>query len=269
MFDLHTHHDRCGHARGALEEYIESAISKGIRILGISDHSPYFFSDEDHPFPGLAMAKSEFFQYVEEASQLKKKYKDQIELLVGIESDIFKEHMDLYHQVYSGFPLDFIIGSIHFTSPMSVNNGLDWNTASEEERGAEFKRYIELMQLSVQSNWVNVIGHMDRVNRGYQSFSDLYAPYIPTLLKTMAEKGIAMEVNTGGFRKASESWYPSMDIVEQAYYYGVDITFGSDAHDPFRVGDEWEKVRSALEHIGYERWVIFRQCKPYYLDLKS
>ncbi|MEK4058170.1 MULTISPECIES: histidinol-phosphatase [Paenibacillus] len=269
MFDLHTHHERCGHAVGLLERYIENAISKEIKILGISDHSPYFFSEEDRPFPGLAMAKSEFFKYVEEIIRLKKKYEDRIELLIGVESDVFKEHIDLYGQIYSRFPLDFVIGSIHFTSPSCIMRGLDWSIASEEEREAEFRRFIELIQLTVQSEWVNIIGHMDRFNRGYQSFTDLYKPHIAPTLKMMAERGVAMEVNTGGFRTALEDWYPAMDVIEQAHYYGVEITFGSDAHKPERVGNEWEQVRDTLEHIGYKRWVIFKQRKPYYLDLKS
>ncbi|AZS14016.1 histidinol-phosphatase [Paenibacillus lutimineralis] len=269
MFDLHTHHERCGHAAGTIEQYIESAISKGIQVLGITDHSPYFFADEDHPFPGLAMAKSEFARYVEEAVQLKEKYGDRIELLIGVESDIFKEHMVLYNQVYRGFPLDYVIGSIHFTSPSLILQGLDWSQASEEERMAEFRRFIELMQHAVQSDWVNIIGHMDRVHRGNPSFEDLYAPYIAPLLKTMAGRGAVLEVNTGGFRKSAKDWYPSINIIEQAYHYGVDVTFGSDAHDPLRVGDEWEEVRQTLEQIGYKRWVIFRQRRPYYLDIHS
>lgn len=28
-FDLHTHHDRCGHARGIIRDYIEAAIDRG------------------------------------------------------------------------------------------------------------------------------------------------------------------------------------------------------------------------------------------------
>ncbi|SHF28944.1 PHP domain-containing protein [Seinonella peptonophila] len=38
-FDLHTHHNRCGHAYGKIEEYIEAAIRKGLQMIGISDHS--------------------------------------------------------------------------------------------------------------------------------------------------------------------------------------------------------------------------------------
>jgi len=267
VFDLHTHHERCGHAVGSMENYIESAIAEGIRILGISDHSPYFFAEEDHPFPGLAMARSEFSKYVEEAVRLKKKYENRIELLIGVESDIYKEHIDLYGQVYDGFPLDYIIGSIHFTSPHSIMRALDWRVATEEERESEFKRYVELFQLSVQSKWVNIIGHMDRVNRGYASFQQRLAPYIDPTLKMMAERGVAMEVNTSGYRNASQEWYPSLDVIERARYYGVEITFGSDAHHPNRIGDGWEKVRETLSHIGYKQWVIFRRRKPFYLKL--
>jgi histidinol-phosphatase (PHP family) len=267
VFDLHTHHDRCGHAVGLLENYIESAIAKGIRILGLSDHSPYFFARDDHPFPGLAMARSEFAKYVEEAGALKKKYGDRIELLIGVESDIYKEHIDLYGRIYDGFPLDYIIGSIHFTSPNSIMGALDWSVASDEERESEFKRYIELFQLSVQSKWVNIIGHLDRVNRGYASFQRLLAPYMDPTLRMMAERGVAMEVNTSGYRNTTQEWYPSADVIERAHYYGVDITFGSDAHHPNRVGDGWEKVRETLRQIGYKQWVIFRQRKPCYIEL--
>jgi histidinol-phosphatase (PHP family) len=88
----------------------------------------------------------------------------------------------------------------------------------------------------------------------------------PTL-KMMAERGVAMEVSTSGLRNASQEWYPAVDVIERARYYGVDITFGSDAHHPNRVGDGWEKVRETLYDIGYKRWVIFKQRKPCYLDL--
>ncbi|MFC5702857.1 histidinol-phosphatase [Cohnella faecalis] len=267
MFDLHTHHERCGHAVGSLEDYIESAIANGLRVLGITDHSPYFFAKEDHPYPRLAMAKSEFPKYVEEIMLLKKKYEGRIELLVGIESDVFKEYADLYGEVYTRFPLDYVIGSIHFTSPFAIMRGLNWKAASDEERRSEIERVAELLHLSVRCGWVNIIGHMDRFNRGYPSFRQSIAPYLDSTLKMLAESGVAMEVNTGGFRKGSEDYYPSLDVVERAHYYGVDITFGSDAHHPDRVGDGGETVRAMLKNIGYKQWVIFKQRKPVYLDL--
>src|SRR3954447_9824416 len=86
-FDLHTHHDRCGHARGRIRDYIEAAIEHGLNVIGIADHSPYFSSEEDHPFPHITMPKSMFGEYVNEVLQLKHTYSDKIEVLLGVESD--------------------------------------------------------------------------------------------------------------------------------------------------------------------------------------
>ena len=33
-FDLHTHHDRCGHAQDKIRDYIEAAIAGGFKSSG-------------------------------------------------------------------------------------------------------------------------------------------------------------------------------------------------------------------------------------------
>ncbi len=38
--DYHTHHARCGHAIGNLEEYVQQGIRLGLDQLGLSDHMP-------------------------------------------------------------------------------------------------------------------------------------------------------------------------------------------------------------------------------------
>ncbi len=81
-FDLHTHHDRCGHAKDKIRDYIEAAIAGGLQVIGISDHSPYFGSPEDQAQPLIAMAKSEFPRYIEEVLQLKKEYEGKIDVLL-------------------------------------------------------------------------------------------------------------------------------------------------------------------------------------------
>jgi histidinol-phosphatase (PHP family) len=83
-FDFHTHHHRCGHARGTIRDYIEAAINKGLDIIGISDHCPDFARAEDLPYPQIAMAKSALQNYVEEILQLKEEYKGKIEVLLGV-----------------------------------------------------------------------------------------------------------------------------------------------------------------------------------------
>jgi histidinol-phosphatase (PHP family) len=47
--------------------------------------------------------------------------------------------------------------------------------------------------------------------------------------------------------------------LERALYHGVEVTFGSDAHKPSRVGEDWDEVTKRLKEIGFKEWVYFKQ----------
>ncbi len=109
IFDLHTHHDRCGHAIGSIEHYIQSAIEKGLAYIGVSDHTPFFHAQEDQLYPHIAMPKSELEHYVAEVLALKHKYANQINVLLGIESDFFEVHQECYKYELSKYPFDILL----------------------------------------------------------------------------------------------------------------------------------------------------------------
>ena len=266
-FDFHTHHDRCGHATGTIQDYIESAIDKGLNIIGISDHSPYFGELEDQPQPGIAMAKSEFARYVEEVLLLKEKYKDQIEVLLGVESDFFTEYADLYRQVYEKYPFDYIIGSVHQVNHLSIFNRKRWNRLNEQQQIATKEAYYDQIILSAKSGMFDILGHIDAMRGYYPEFGDIPTDRVDLTLKVIAECDVAIEINTSGKTKTCGGWYPSNDLLSRASHYGVKVTFGSDAHVVGRVGDEWDEVRSNLIDIGFKEWAIFRQRERFMVPL--
>jgi len=258
-FDLHTHHDRCGHAVGKIEHYIEAAIDAGLSVIGISDHSPYFASDEDQPHPGIAMAKTELPAYVDEVLRLKAKYAGKIDVLLGMESDYFPEHIELYRSMYRPYPFDYIIGSVHQTRSVSIFNRNRWKNVSDEQKIIEKQHYYELIGRSARSGLFQVLGHIDAMKGYYPEFSDIPAGNaIDEALQTIAECKVAIEINTSGKTKSCGGWYPSNAMLERAYHYGVDVTFGSDAHLAERVGDDLEQVRTLLKEIGYKQWVYYK-----------
>lgn len=257
-FDLHTHHDRCGHAEGTIRDYIEAAISEGLQVIGISDHSPYFADKLDQPHPGIAMAKSEFPNYVREVLELKEKYKDRIEVLLGVESDFFPEHAALYRQAYENYPFDYVIGSVHQVGGVSIFNRKRWKNLNREQQIAVKDTYHDLIEQSAKSGMFDVLGHIDAMKGYYPEFSSIPTHSLERVLKVIGECGVAIEVNTSGKTKDVGGWYPSDDILEKALHYGIDISFGSDAHKPSRVGDEFEQVAKRLKDIGFKEWVFFR-----------
>mgnify|MGYP001275685584 CR=1 FL=1 len=260
-FDLHTHHDRCGHADGVIEDYIRSAIEAGLTVIGISDHSPYFAHAEERPFPGIAMARGEFPNYVAQVLELKERYKDKIDVLLGVESDYFPEHIERYRAEYAKYPFDYIIGSVHQTRGISIFNRKRWKGLEDAVQTVEKRHYYELIRDSANSGVFQVLGHIDAMKGYYPAFSDIRGAEaeIDEALKAVAANDIALEINTSGKTKDVGGWYPSDEILERALFFNADVTFGSDAHLPSRVGDEWEEVQARLKEIGFARWVYFKE----------
>jgi histidinol-phosphatase (PHP family) len=257
-FDLHTHHERCGHATGTIRDYIEAAIAGGLQVVGISDHSPYFGEKVDHAFPKITMAKSAFAAYIEEVLRLKEEYKGRIEVLLGVESDYFPEHASVYKGVYDKYPFDYIIGSVHFSNGISIFKKGRFAGKSEKEIIAEKDTYYDLIAQSASSGMFQILGHIDAMRGFFPEFGQYETPSVDRTLKTIAECGVAIEINTSGKMKFCGGWYPTDDILERACHAGVSVTFGSDAHVPKRVGDDWELVRKRLKEIGFKEWVFFR-----------
>ena len=266
-FDLHTHHDRCGHARGGIRDYIEAGIENGLNIIGISDHTPYFSSEEDHPFPHITMATSQFPDYVAEVLKLKDEYTGKIEVLLGIEADFFPEYVDNYRQYFDRYPFDYIIGSIHHVDGVSIFKKDRWEGLSSKEQVRTKETYYSLIEQSARSGMYQILGHIDAMKGYYPDFSKIQTAAVEHTLKVIAECDVAIEINTSGKTKYVGGWYPADEILEMALHHGVKVTFGSDAHDPHRVGDEFEQVRASLKEIGFKEWVYFKGRKRYAVNV--
>jgi histidinol-phosphatase (PHP family) len=257
MFDLHTHHDRCGHARGGIREYIEAAIANGLRTIGLSDHSPFFGELVDRALPHVAMGKSEFERYIGEAHALRREYQGRIEVLVGVESDYFPEHAATYRSVYQRYPLDYVIGSVHVLDGVELSNRERWVGLDRRDLKAARERYCDLVARSALSGMFDIIGHVDVIKAVCPEMEKIATPAVDRMMKALADADVVMEINTSGTTKDCGGWYPGPDILERAVRYGVKVTFGSDAHDPYRVGDEYDEVCSQLRALGFRTWHTF------------
>lgn len=266
-FDFHTHHDRCGHAVGHIRDYIEAAIEKGLTMIGISDHSPYFGNPIDQPQPGIAMAKSEFPLYIKEVLSLKQEYKEQIEVLLGVESDFFPKHAEVYRSVYDQYPFDYIIGSVHAVGGISIFNRNRWKKLNLQDKIAVKEAYYEQIMLSAKSGMFDILGHIDAMRGYYPIFGDIPTDTVDQTLQVIADCDVAIEINTSGSTKECGGWYPADDLLGRALHYGVKVTFGSDAHINSRVGDEWGLVRQRLIDIGFKEWAVFRRRERFMVQL--
>ena len=132
---------------------------------------------------------------------------------------------------------------------------------TNKEKIATKEAYYSLIEQSARSNMYQILGHIDAMKGYYPEFSTIETAAVEQTLKIIGECDVAIEINTSGKTKDVGGWYPSTEILEMAKHYGVKVTFGSDAHIPERVGDEFEEVRKQLLHIGFQDWVYFKEKK--------
>lgn len=252
--DLHNHHERCGHARGGLGAYVAHAAEIGLATLGVADHAPRFADADDHPLPGIQMARSDFPAYLAEARALRARYADRLELLVGVEADYLPGTEAVYREALSSAGLDYVIGSVHEWDGIHVYKPETWEG---RDRRALFAGYFEHVRQAVRSGLFDVLGHLDAVKVYGPDVFELAGDEIEPTLDAIAESGIVVELNTAGYRKCGEL-FPRPELVERLHARGVRFTFGSDAHRPHELTYAAEEVAALLDRVGVKELSAFR-----------
>jgi histidinol-phosphatase (PHP family) len=255
--DYHTHHRRCGHAGGEMADYIESAIAAGLDEIGLSDHSPIYHigGDDPHPIPRTAMSREELPRYVDEMIELRERYAGQIVVRLGVESDYVDGWGDHYRSLWRQYPLDYVIGSIHWVGGWSI-------FSSHLPRGrsaqAVYDEYLRLTQAAARSGAYEIIGHLDCLKtRGHIPDMSL-TPLLEETVRVLAESGVAIELNTSGWRKPDcADCYPRAELLALCYHHGVPVTLGSDAHQPELVAAGFAEATELLRAVGYREIAAF------------
>jgi histidinol-phosphatase (PHP family) len=258
--DYHTHNYLCRHAVGKLEEYVLSAIDKGLEQIGLSDHMPLLHvSPEDYPDSGMSM--EELPRYVEECFFLKDKYKDRISVRVGLEGDFVEGYEEQIGAIVHGYPWDYMIGSVHFLGKWDVT---DYRMVNEWEGRSiigVYEQYYDAIKKAAATGFYDYIGHIDAIKRfGFQPEEDS-SPLEDAALQVVAKHGLAIELNAAGIHAPCKEMYPSYKMLERAKYYDIPVTYGSDAHHPDKIGQKSLDAQTMLKNAGYTQLATFERRK--------
>lgn len=260
--DYHTHHERCGHAVGKLEEYVQRGIALGLQQLGLSDHLPLIHVDPANYYPEMAMPMAELPRYVEECLTLKERYRGVIDLRVGLEADYIEGYEDQIREILSPYPWDYLIGSVHFLGEWDITDYRQVDGWEGKDELEVYRLYYNAVKKSALSGLYDIIGHMDVIKRfGYGPQTPEGKAEVRTLeletLKVIADSGIAMELNASGLTKPCAEMFPAEHLLQEAFKLGIPLTLGSDAHDPAKLGDGLQEARSMLWHTGFRELAVF------------
>jgi len=252
--DIHNHTTLCNHAEGSMQEYVKKAIELGIDIYGFSEHAPMKNFCDGYR---LTLDKKEFYE--NSVKQLKQKYSNDIEILLGYEVDFLEG--DFILDEIKNSNVDYLIGSVHYLGDWGFDNPEFIGNYKNKDIDKIWEDYFKAVELMAKSGLFNIVGHFDLI----KVFNFLPKKDIKTMakdaLKAIKKANMVLEINSSGFRKPIKEQYPSIDLIELAFELNIPITFSSDAHSVEHIGFNYDKVLQIAKKIGYNSCTYFKNME--------
>lgn len=248
MIDLHTHTVFCD-GKSTPEEMIISAIEKGVKTLGLTTHcyTPFMI------YGGLSETSED--EFIKAVTPLKERYKDKIEILIGVEAD--------YHADTDLLKFDYSVASSHYFYEKGKYYPID---ASIEHLSLAFsegfdgdvyracERYFEQVVEIAKIPNCRVVGHFDLITKFNLSkpfFDENHPRYKKAWQKAALEiikMGKVFEVNTGGISRGyKKTPYPSKEMVDFIKANGGKLMLSSDAHSASGIAFEFDKWKKEYD----------------------
>lgn len=260
MYDSHMHTPLCRHAVGTPAEYAQAAKKAGLQGIVITDHSPmppWFDADFR-----MSLEELPFYHAMMEQTRVES---GDFFVGIGLEADFHPGTESFVRKLLSAYPYDYIIGSVHYIGAWPFDNPSFAEEFERRDLREVYREYFKLVAQAARSGLFHSIGHLDLPKKfGYippQGYLDL----AEEALQVIAGEGLALDVNTAGWRKKVGEVYPSGAVLARARQLNIPVALGSDAHKPEEVGYRFTDAAQTLESAGYSEAIVFRagRAEPY------
>lgn len=250
--NFHTHTTRCMHAVGSDEEYVRSAIKGGYQVLGFSDHTPWKYNSDF--VSDIRMLPEELPEYVTSLRTLRQKYRNQIDIRIGLECEYFPAYLPWLKEQIVAYDLDYVILGNHHYQTDEKFPYFGHHTDNKE--------MLELYAMSaiagMESGLFSCLAHPDLFMRSYPKFDTYCTEISRNICRTAALLNIPLEYNIGyvAYNLAHGlSTYPCADFWSIAANEGCTTIIGLDAHHniDLEISVYYDQAISELQKLKINR----------------
>ncbi|KAI5777805.1 polymerase/histidinol phosphatase-like protein [Geopyxis carbonaria] len=267
-FSHHSHSGQyCLHATNLLEEMIQTAIAKGMRVLSLTEHIPRDQREDLYPEEVEAQCTTfdlfrNFANYYDQALRLRARYSSHIHLLIGFEAEYIRpSSIALIRNLQDLYKFDFFIGSVHHVNsiPIDYNHEM-YKQAMMTCGGTEellFEAYLDDQYEMLKALRPAVVGHFDLIRlksadparRMSEYGNGVWQKVLRNLTFISSYKGI-LELNSAAVRKGMHTPYPERDICKVFMELGGRFTLSDDSHGVEQIGQNYYRVLEYIHEIG-------------------
>jgi len=249
LCNLHTHSTFCD-GKSTLEEVVLSAIKKGFNIIGFSGHSY-----GSHCSYGMQRTED----YISEIKRLKEKYKNDIEVYVGVEEDMF--------DFCDRSKFEYIIGSCHYFKSGDSYYPIDLSSEEFEIALKELYKgdilalahdYYKTFCEYILKRKPDIVGHFDLITKFDETDNPLmlkneeYLKLSEKYLLQALKSDCIFEVNTGAIARGYRTNpYPYENLLYLLKKESGKITLNSDSHHRDTIDFNFTESKKMLKDIGF------------------
>jgi histidinol-phosphatase (PHP family) len=255
--NYHCHTQYCD-GRADAKDFVKAAIQANFTKLGFSSHSPVPYNSDWN------MKASDMPLYINEVLNLKEKYCNQIEILLGMEVDYIPGIYSAQSKQIKALPTDYLISSVHYLDylpdgkPWSVDGPDEWfdlgiKTIFSGDIRKFAKRFAEVSCEMIEQNGFDIIGHIDKMYQHGSRYHNMnekwYRDMVREIIEIAGQKDLIVEINTKSYKKLG-FFYPHQSFFKWLADLSIRVTINSDTHDPENMDLAFSEAADALTDAG-------------------
>jgi len=278
LIDCHTHTSNSFDGHGSVRERILRAEQIGLNALGISEHfetnrffSQAYYGAASHHVHDMFNFVEIFEKSMSDNTAAIAEYDGNVTVLSGIELGEPYVNYHLAEVLIEDKRLDFVIASAHELPGKADFAFLDY---TEENTEKYLNLYFDLVYDMCCWGKFDILGHLTYPLRYIEGEKGLrfdikkYEGIIAEILRKLAEKGLAIEINTSGLRQKYGKPFPTLDYIKLYREFGGEfISLGSDAHSDADLGKHLEYGAEMVKTAGFDSVCIFKKRKPEFIKI--
>lgn len=248
-YSLHNH-STFSDGASAIEEMCAAGKESGVQVFGISDHWCVPICDGTD-WAEWCMAHDRLDEYVETLLKMKARYDDEnFSVKIGLEVEYFAENIDSVLLDLKKYPIDYLIGSVHFTGTFSVDHDIaDWEGLTQQEIDNICEIYWQKMESAAKCKDFAFLGHLDLPKKYNLIDNSKYFNHAVRVLDILQKSGGAIEFNTAGWFKNCKEQYPSDAILKEAAVRKIPVIINADAHHHSHITRSFQQAADLLKNI--------------------
>ncbi|OKO55361.1 histidinol-phosphatase [Bacillus toyonensis] len=238
-----------------IDLYLEEALRKGIKEVGIVDHLYRFHESKVYYEKYVNISDSKLgrlqkewldqvrvvslYDFTKSIEEAKKRWsKRGVTLKLGIEADYFIGCEEELKELLALGDFDYVIGSVHFLNGWGFDNPDTKEYFEEHDLHILYDTFFKTVESAVRSELFDIIAHLDNIKVfNYRLDENEQLSYYKKIARALVETNTATEINAGlYYRYPVREMCPSPLYLQVLAKHGVPITISSDAHYPNDLG---------------------------------